>query len=86
MMYLRFMTIFPRNTADWSSVLTEVFELCQCFDSQGLSTATILSLLHVLKVNLLNVHGVVLFQHCLSFLDQPSHCPFEHILLTSLPV
>ena len=31
------------------------FELCQCFDSEGLSTARVLRLLHVLKVYLLNI-------------------------------
>ena len=90
---------FPGDAAHWPPVLAVVlekiistqadkcqtnFELCQCFDSEGLGTARVLRLLHVLKVYLLNIHGVVLLEDRLCPLDQSSHGPFEHVLFACL--
>ena len=88
---------FPGDVAHRSSVLAVVFKLGQSLHSQTLSTAGVLG--HLIEVDLLDVHGVVLLQDCLRPLDQPCHCPeqseinknispphqpFEHVLLAGL--
>ena len=96
---LRLPSKFPGDVAHRSSVLAVVFKLGQGLHlhRQTLGTPGVLG--HLVEVDLLDVHGVVLLQYCLRSLDQPSHSPerrklnknispsdqpFEHVLLAGL--
>ena len=85
-MHLRLQTTLPGDAADRAPVVAVVLELGEGLDGEGLRVPGILGLLHVVEVDLLDVHRVVLLQHRLCLLDQPRHRPFKHVLLACLPV
>ena len=56
-------------------MLAEVFELGESLDSETLCAARVFG--HVVEVDLLDVHGVVLLQNSLRSLDEPRHSPAD---------
>ena len=85
MSHLGLCDALPRDAAHWPPVLAVVLrtfiwtktkskrdqnlKLCQGLDCERLGASGVLCLLHVVEVDFLDVHGVILLQDCLRPLD-----------------